>query len=182
MKTARSRTAGLLLVAATLTLAWGLFLPLLYVEKWFWDSQYSVVSGIAGLWEDGELLLAFVLLCFSVVFPIAKLGVLWRLWFRPVPREQHERWLARLEMLGRWSMLDVFAVAILVVAAKLGVLASVEPRAGVYVFGAAVLLSMAATSAVRRAGPASAPLELAPVATTAAAPPTEPQSSKSPPF
>lgn len=136
-----------LLVLAVGTLPVGMTLPLLEVEKmWFWESSYSVLSGIGGLWEGGELLLALVLLCFSVLFPIFKLGTLVVLWWRPMTSDVRATWLNRLEWLGRWSMLDVFAVAILVVAAKLGILAECRPQSGVYVFGAAVLLSMCANA------------------------------------
>lgn len=136
-----------LLLLAIGTLPVGMLLPLLEVEKmWFWESSYSVLSGIGGLWESGELLLALVLLCFSVLFPIFKLSTLVVLWWRPMTSEVRATWLNRLEWLGRWSMLDVFAVAILVVAAKLGILAECRPQSGVYVFGAAVLLSMCANA------------------------------------
>jgi len=47
-------------------------------------------------------------------------------------------------------MLDVFAVAILVVAAKLRSLTTVQPRIGVYLFGLAILLSMLTTMYVER--------------------------------
>ena len=42
-------------------------------------------------------------------------------------------------------MLDGFVVAVIVVSVKLGVLATAEPRRGIYVFGAAILVSMAVT-------------------------------------
>jgi paraquat-inducible protein A len=139
--------APLFLVSALISLPIGLCLPLLEVEKmWFWQSSYSVLSGISGLWKDGQLLLALVLLCFSVLFPFVKLGALVALWFRRMDAAARERLLERLEWLGRWSMLDVFAVAILVVAAKLGILAECHPQQGVYVFGAAVLCSMLANA------------------------------------
>jgi paraquat-inducible protein A len=136
-----------LLTLALIALPIGLFLPLLEVEKlYFWESRYSVLTGIFGLWESGDMLLALVLLCFSVLFPIFKLGTLLVLWWRPMTSEVRATWLSRLEWLGRWSMLDVFAVAILVVAAKLGIMAECRPQSGVYVFGAAVLLSMCANA------------------------------------
>jgi len=49
------------------------------------------------------------------------------------------RWLG---ILGKWSMLDVFVVAILIVLVKLGPLAKVQPQRGVYWFAAAIFLSM----------------------------------------
>ena len=50
-----------------------------------------------------------------------------------------------LGLLGKWSMLDVFIVAIMIVLVKLGPLARVEPRSGVYVFAAAIGMSMLTT-------------------------------------
>lgn len=51
---------------------------------------------------------------------------------------------------GRWAMLDVFVVAILIVTVKLGAIASVEVHPGLYVFGAAVLLIMIITDRVTK--------------------------------
>jgi paraquat-inducible protein A len=62
--------------------------------------------------------------------------------------EQRKKVLFWLKILGKWSMLDVFVVAIVIVAVKFGLMAKAEPRAGVYVFGAAILLSMFLTFSV----------------------------------
>jgi paraquat-inducible protein A len=140
-----------LLAAAATTLVLGLVLPILRVEKFiFWESGYSIVTGVAGLFDEREWLLGFVILLFSVVFPIAKLGVLATLWWGHLTHEQRFALLRRLEMIGRWSMLDVFAVAILVVAGKLGAVADVEARVGIYLFAVAILLSMLATWRVKQ--------------------------------
>jgi paraquat-inducible protein A len=53
-----------------------------------------------------------------------------------------------MHLLGKWSMLDVFVVAVLVVTVKLGAMASVEARYGIYAFTAAVFLTMYITSRV----------------------------------
>jgi paraquat-inducible protein A len=132
-----------LLLAASVTLGYGLSLPLIYVEKFLlWDNEYSVVSGIIGLYEDEEYVLSAVILFFSFVFPIGKLLLLTAIWLARLTRSQRLTLLKWLNLLGKWSMLDVFVVAILVVAAKLGSLADVEPRNGVYLFGTAILISM----------------------------------------
>ena len=49
---------------------------------------------------------------------------------------------------GRWAMLDVMVVAVLIVTVKLGALASIEIHPGLYIFGTAVLLIMFATQQV----------------------------------
>lgn len=49
---------------------------------------------------------------------------------------------------GRWAMLDVMVVAILIVTVKLGAIASIQVHSGLYVFGLAVLLIMFITHQV----------------------------------
>lgn len=136
---------------ASAALYLGLSRPLIVVEKaFFFTNEYSVWKGILSLWRDGELLLAAIVFFFSFVFPIAKLALLVAIWFVPLSPKRRDAWLHQLENLGRWSMLDVFAVAILIVATKLGPLAQVDAQPGVYWFCVAILLSMFATSQVRR--------------------------------
>ena len=143
-----------LLVASFIVLLTGLSLPLLTVEKtvfWrHWENHYSVFTGVVELAKHGDILLALVIFFFSMVFPFIKLLVLSLIWFRELGEEERAFTLHWLGILGKWSMLDVFAVAILVVVAKLRDLTKVEPRVGVYLFGLAIMLSMMATMLVDR--------------------------------
>ena len=138
------------LLLSTGLLLKGLSLPLLYSQKLFWESTYSVWTGIVALWQQHEYVLASVLFFFSIVFPIVKLLSLAVVWFQKLPEEQTVRLLHWLRILGKWSMLDVFVVAILIVLVKLGPFVKVEPRSGVYVFAAAILSSMLTTMYVER--------------------------------
>ena len=61
-----------------------------------------------------------------------------------LPRER-TRLYRILEFIGHWSMLDVFAVALLVALVHFGTLGNAEPGAGVVAFGAVVVLTMLAT-------------------------------------
>ncbi|MFN0006261.1 MAG: paraquat-inducible protein A [Planctomycetota bacterium] len=140
-----------LLVLASVLLALGLCLPLMHVEKMlFWENSYSVVTGVFGLAQDGQYVLATVVFFWSVVFPIAKLALLYWLWFGRAGANQRASVLAWLDKLGKWSMLDVYIVAVLIVAVKLGPLAEVTVEPGLYVFGAAVLLSMIVGARIAR--------------------------------
>jgi len=129
----------------------GLSLPLLHAQQMvFWKSEYSVWAGVVALWEQNELALAAILFFFSIVFPIVKLLGLAVIWFWKLPDAGRTRLLHWLALLGKWSMLDVFVVAILIVLVKLGPLARVAPRVGVYVFAWAILASMLTTMYVER--------------------------------
>jgi paraquat-inducible protein A len=141
----------LALLAASVLLAFGLYVPLLTIEKMvFWENEYSVATGVFGLWDDGQYVLAAIVFFWSVAFPIAKLALLFWIWFGKMDADQRERTLHRLEVLGKWSMLDVYIVAVLIVAAKLGPVADVTAEYGLYVFGGAVVLSMLTTAHIQR--------------------------------
>lgn len=139
-----------LLVITTVCLAVGLTTPVLTLEKFFiFDNTFSILSGLVQLLEERRIFLFVIISLFSVVLPIIKLGVLFRLLVsRANSSETLHHYLHLMHQYGKWSMLDVFVVALLVVAVKLGAVASVETHYGLYAFGVAVLLTMAITARV----------------------------------
>src|SRR5262245_5110420 len=134
------------LALATVILPLGLVVPVVHFS---WalkdDTTFSVLSGTFDLLKSGHVGIGLLILFFSILFPSAKIVALYALWFAPMAPESTFRPLRWLEFLGKWSMLDVFVVGILVGTLDLGILAETTPRAGAYVFTAAVLLSMVAT-------------------------------------
>jgi len=102
------------------------------------------------LFEVHEYFLSAILFFFCLVFPITKLITLWGLWQFKCAEGTRNKILTWLAFLGKWSMLDVFVVAILIVAVKLGPMASVQPRPGVYIFAVAIMLSIATTNWIER--------------------------------
>ena len=143
-----------LLLLAFGVLVLGLSLPIITVEKtvfWrHWENHYSVFVGVVELAKGGDWLLALILFFFSMVFPFAKLAALAAIWFRPLTERERLDTLRWLGLMGKWSMLDVFVVAILIVAAKLRDLTQVSPRVGIYLFALAIVLSMLATMRVEQ--------------------------------
>jgi paraquat-inducible protein A len=138
------------LLVASITLAVGLSLPVVTVRTGLAQDSYSVLGGILDLARSGEVLLALVVLSFSVIFPIVKLVVLARVLLRPLSEERRTRLVRSLELLGRWSMLDVFVIAILIGSMHLGMLTEAYAERGIYVFASGILLSMLSTYAVHR--------------------------------
>ncbi|MFQ5775914.1 MAG: paraquat-inducible protein A [Kiloniellaceae bacterium] len=128
---------GLLLVA-------GWTLPIMTVRRLvFFAERLSILEGAAVLWRSGDYVLFAVVVVFSVVFPALKtLLALW-LWYGVDARGARlRRSLDWLEVLGRWSMLDVFLVALTIAAVQVSLVSDVTSHAGLYVFTAAVVLSM----------------------------------------
>ena len=111
----------------------------------FRGTSLMVWAGIVALWQQGEQLLSTLLFFFSIVFPTLKLLALAIIWFVKLSEDKRTVLLHWLGLLGKWSMLDVFVVAILIVLVKLGPFVKIEPRVGVYVFSAAIVASMLTT-------------------------------------
>ncbi len=131
-----------LLVLALWAFWQGVFSPLMSLEKfWFFNNQYSLYSSLQTLWEHGEIFLCTFLFLFSVLTPLIKVAGLGLIANTGQQfRQFHKRFLYILETWGKWSMLDVFVVALLFVSVKLGSLANVAVHEGLYWFGGAVLL------------------------------------------
>ncbi len=118
----------------------GLVTPIITMTKFvLLENTFSVLSGALGLLKEGQFFLFVVITGFSVLLPLLKMAVLYKLLSaKQQASADLDRYLHWMHLFGKWSMLDVFVVAVLVVAVKLGAIASVEMRFGLYAFTAAV--------------------------------------------
>ena len=124
-------------------------LPIMQTSSLFGTQQDTILSGVIYLGLSGSWPLAVVVFVASVFVPVAKLAILAYLaWSvqRHAARGPNDRLrLYRLvELVGRWSMLDVFVVALLAALVQLGSVAVVVPGPGATAFGAVVVLTMLA--------------------------------------
>jgi len=143
-------------IAALIALINGLITPILLViihkeVEYLGDVVLSfeskgIIGSIAKLYANGSLVVAGVILLFSVVVPAAKtLALLF------VSVFEHSPFAAKVvrffKHLGKWSMLDVFVVAILLVYLTGGSsdTSRAEPEIGLYFFLIYVVLSMVAS-------------------------------------
>jgi paraquat-inducible protein A len=138
---------ALLLPAATACFVLGLTLPLLELERLLvLTDRPSLLQLVTGLWTDGEQLLAGAVALFSVVFPMAKLAALHVAVVAGTPG----RSLQMLGALGKWSMMDVMLVALVIFAAKTSGLATAITQPGLLFYAGAVVLSALAAVLARR--------------------------------
>lgn len=150
----RAQSLGLpaLLIAAFLLFGTGIFFPFFHVTKfWVFGSAVSVVGGIITLLQEGEYFLFTVLTLFTLVFPCVKLGLLAIAWLERAHDLARVRrlhgWVASL---GKWSMLDVFVVAILIVAMKSAAVAEIQVGLGLYLFTFSVVATQLASAWIDR--------------------------------
>jgi paraquat-inducible protein A len=123
-------------------------LPVLRLERLGEASESSVLGGSLGLLRAGDLELGLVVFLCSIVVPLAKLGTLALLLRRPHTlsrRARHHAWRV-LELAGRFGMLDVLLVSVLVAWLELGAWVEVTPGPGAAAFGACVACSLLASA------------------------------------
>ncbi len=144
----RSIFFELLLLAAAITLGFGLTLPVVELS-WMlvWKKSHSILDVIITLYKEQETFLAVVLFFFSVLFPVIKLLYLFFVYLQYVFNSRPQGLtMTHLHWLGKWSMLDVMVLALLVFYVKQSGVADAKTLPAIYYFGAAVILTMLATS------------------------------------
>ncbi|MBA3651912.1 MAG: paraquat-inducible protein A [Chthoniobacterales bacterium] len=120
-------------------------LPVLRVESITGDQQNTIVGGVVTFWQQADYPVAIIIFVASVLIPVLKIISIAVLCFasRSGRRAREMTRLYRItEFIGRWSMVDVFVVAILVGVVQLGSTISIHPGAGAFSFAAVVILTM----------------------------------------
>jgi paraquat-inducible protein A len=142
------RTAALVLAGFLLYIPANL-LPVLAVERYGRDEPNTILGGVVELAHIGLWPLAAIVFGASIVIPLVKLSALsWNLFLTSrgsphllVARTRLHRWV---DVIGRWSNIDVFVISLLVALVQFGTLERVRPQSGVVAFAAVVVVTMIA--------------------------------------
>ena len=141
-----ARAWAYLIAGAILYLPANLF-PIMTVISFGRGAPDTIISGIIHLIEADQLPIAALIFFASIAVPVMKLlgisflllSVQFKWTWRPRDRAVFYR---ITEALGRWSMIDIFMISILVALVKLGSIATIEPGVGATSFAAVVVLTM----------------------------------------
>ncbi|CAN5140129.1 paraquat-inducible protein A [soil metagenome] len=145
------RTAALVVTGVILYIPANLY-PVFTVVSFGKETTATIMGGVIELMTGDDWPLAVIVFVASIVVPLLKLvglGVLtvstrlrWRGYLRA-----RTRLFRLIELVGRWSSVDIFVAAILTALVTLGNLATIVPGLGVLAFGAVVFVTIVATSA-----------------------------------
>jgi paraquat-inducible protein A len=143
----RSLPIVLMLFFAMALFVAGIFRPFTEVTKlWLFENRVSVYDGLIIFFKSREYFLFMILLVFTVIFPFVKILSLITLWLKSgLTRKQTFQIYNVVSHLGKWSMLDVFVVAILVLLLKSGSVASIRLQDGFFLFFCSVMLTLIAS-------------------------------------
>jgi paraquat-inducible protein A len=139
-----------LLIAAFLMYIPANLLPIMRTASLNDIDDNTILSGVVELWVKGSPGLAVIVFTASIVVPMLKFLVMALLlissrrgsnWALP----QRAKLFRLVELIGYWSMLDVFVVALLTALVRFNLLSLVEPLPGVIFFGLTVVLTMLAS-------------------------------------
>lgn len=142
-------TTVALITAGAIMLIPAHWLPVMETVRFGNDQPATIIGGVTELWQSGDKPIAIIVFVASLVIPVAKilaLGVLLLLarWQTPTIVRHRLLLFKVTDWIGRWSMIDVFVVAILVALVRSGSVMSVYPGSAAVSFAAAVVLTMLA--------------------------------------
>ena len=125
-------------------------LPILRLELYGASSDNTALEGAVRLLKDGDYIIASIVFMASIFVPLLKLLALLFIVvstrFRFRWGKQIRTWIYQfVDLIGRWAMLDVFVVAVLVSVVKLQGLAIVLPGRGLLAFGGVVVFTLLAS-------------------------------------
>ncbi|MBE9606911.1 paraquat-inducible protein A [Acetobacteraceae bacterium H6797] len=143
-----TRSWALLIAAAVLYIPANYY-PVMTVVTLGQGGPHTILGGVMEFAESGFLPLALIVFLASVAVPMLKLlGLAWMLIATQQGSARALLFRTRLyrfvEAIGRWSMIDVFVVSVLIALVRFGPIASINADIGAACFGAVVVLTMIA--------------------------------------
>ena len=123
--------------------------PFMTIEMYANKNTATIWGGIVSLADSGSWLIAIIVFLASMLIPFVKLVILFYLGLT-ARNKKNPRFKTKLyhmvEAIGRWSMLDIYLMAVLVAIMKLGRWTTVEPRVGSLLFAFVVIFTMLASA------------------------------------
>lgn len=140
------RTMALLIAASALYIPANT-LPIMTVSEFGDTKPTTIVEGMVEFWKTGAYPIAIVIFTASIFIPLLKiLALLWLCAAATGKVDPSPKALGKVywmtEIMGRWSMVDIFVVAILVAMVQLGTLMTVVPGPAALAFAGVVILTM----------------------------------------
>jgi paraquat-inducible protein A len=150
------RTRGSLQITAALSLAALIlyfpanYFPILQMEIYGARTENTVWQGCVRLYQDGDWFIAVVVFLASILIPLLKLLGLFVLVLTSAVHFHRGKWMRTwlfrfIDTIGRWAMLDVFVMAVLVSLVKLHRLATIIAGKGLFAFSCVVVLTLLAS-------------------------------------
>ena len=127
--------------------------PIMLTRSFTGNTSDTILSGVVSLMHSGSYVVAIIVFVASICIPVVKFVIIAGLalslhynW--QTPNHTRHRLHALTEFIGRWSMIDVFVVAVLAALIQLGALITIVPGVGINAFAVSVIFTMLAASSL----------------------------------
>ncbi len=115
------------------------------------ESTNTILSGVVVLWEDKMYFVAIIVFIASIITPIFKMCAIAYLCYSTKKSSKRNVYFCSklyhfIEIIGRWSMIDVFVVGLLSALVQMGSFATIKPEPGIIAFAIVVVLTIFTTS------------------------------------
>ncbi|HKM97266.1 MAG TPA: membrane integrity-associated transporter subunit PqiA [Buttiauxella sp.] len=122
-------------------------LPIMITEVLGSKYPSTIIAGVTLLWSEGSYPVALVIFIASIVVPTLKMiAIAWLCWDANGHGERDSERMHLVyevvEFVGRWSMIDVFVIAVLSALVRMGGLMNIYPALGAVMFAIVVILTM----------------------------------------
>ncbi|MGQ7847942.1 paraquat-inducible protein A [Granulosicoccus sp. 3-233] len=129
------------------------FYPIMQTRSFTGNTSDTIISGVIVLLQSGSYVVSLIIFVASICIPVIKFLViaglalsLQRDW--DISDHARHRLHALTEFIGRWSMIDVFVVAVLAALIQLGAIMTIVPGVGINAFAISVIFTMLAASSL----------------------------------
>jgi len=138
-----------LLIAAAIMYIPANIYPIMTTEHLGQSIDSTIIGGVALLWKMHSYPIALVILLASVLVPIGKIlsiaALCWTVRRGQITSQRQRAVLYRItQIIGKWSMVDVFVVAILVALIQISGIVVIRPGSAALAFAGMVILTMLA--------------------------------------
>ena len=138
-----------LIITATILMFPAYLLPIMQVDFLGKPQPSTILDGIRIFFQDGSYVIALIILAASVFIPVFKvvglgIGLLTITFARPRFLRQKTAMFRFIEFIGKWSMLDIFVIALLGFYINFGFLTSIEAAPAATYFCLVVIATMIA--------------------------------------
>ena len=150
-KDSLQRSVALVIASIIFYIPANLF-AMMHVHTFAGTESDTIISGIIYFFESGSYLIAFAILIASVVVPFIKMVILLYLNYSVhkgvcKSRQRRQKLYQLTELIGRWSMVDVYVVSIMIALVHFGAFTQIKAGAGAIYFLLVVILTMLAAMA-----------------------------------
>ena len=149
----RSQAAWALLFAALIVYIPANYYPMMYFTTFGKEEPQTIISGVIYFLKSGEYFIGLIIFMASICIPLIKIFLLsWVYWTTHFESKysyksslKRKKFFVFAESIGRWSMIDVFVVALLVALIQFNQLSSIRPGQGVIYFCLVVIFTISSS-------------------------------------